>query len=991
VSCFGGANGSAGVTSAGGTGAVSYNLMPGNLNSQTGNFTGLTAGNYTITGTDANLCSSTTVAIIGTPTVLAITQLSATIPTCVPGADAVLTAVASGATLPYSFNLNGGAFQPSGVFSNLSLGVYTVQVKDANACSITSTLSIVNPVSPVITAIAMTQAGCNPGCDGGLSITSSNGTGAHMYSVNGGPFQSSNTFNNLCASTYTVTVKDASGCTATSTMNVTTLPGPIITNTAVTNILCNGGTNGSIFLSVSGGTGLISYVLQPGNLTTTTASWNNLTAGSYTIVGTDSKGCSTSTLAIISQPVSLSFGTITTQQPSCFGNDNGQIVAPALGGVAPYSYTILPSGTFVAPNTFIGLLGNVNYTITVSDANACSISTVVNLGQPTQVAITSMTTTPVTCFGQSNGTLSAAASGGTGVIQFLLMPGNQTNISGNFINLSGNTYTVTATDANGCTKTSSAFIFEPTDIVINSAIATDIICYGQANGTVNVSASGGMPTLTYLLMPGAVSSTNGLYSNLSAAMYTVTVTDNNGCTESVTKIVNEPSLVQITSIVPTQVKCFGNSDGTITAVGSGGVGQLNFLLMPGNVNNTSGVFSGLPVNTYTITLTDANNCSASTTVTLTQPTPLNLVLDSLHNVTCHGGNDGFIHSTTIGGTLPYLYTLYPNGINSSIGNYNSLFAGTYTLTVSDNNGCKDTLSNLPIIEPAAIIYTNVAHQDITCYQDSSGSITVAAMGGNGNLQHSIAPVGSGIQNPAGYFYGLTGGTYTITTTDAKGCTISTTVTILQNLEVSLDVTFTEPICFGDANGSIEIVASGGTAPLSFSFDNGSFTQATLFTNLTAGVHTIVTMDAKSCMSDTMLVLTQPDKVGATVDLSNAKCNTLNDGYIHASGFGGRNNFTYYLKPGLYVNKTGVFNDLKISTYTLTVKDSAGCIFDTVLVVNPPEDPLAVAITSQNIGCYGVGTEGWAEANPAGGLSPYIYLWNVTPTQTSKRLDNLRYG
>lgn len=991
VSCFGGNNGSANISSAGGTGAVSYQLMPGNIVSSAGSFSGLTAGSYTITATDANLCTSSTIATIGTPTALSITQLSATIPTCVPGADAVLTTVANGATLPYSYNVNGGAFQASGVFSNLSIGAYTVQVKDANGCSVTSTISIVNPVSPIINSIAMTQAGCNPGCDGGLTITSSNGTGAHTYSINGGPFQSSTIFNNLCAATYTVTVKDASGCTVTSSISVTTLPGPIVTNAAITNVLCNGGNNGSLFLSVSGGTGLITYVMQPGNLTSTTASWNNLSAGSYTIVGTDSKGCSTSTLAIISQPVSLSFGPITTQQPTCFGNDNGQITAPALGGVAPYSYSILPSGTFVAPNTFIGLLGNVNYTITVTDGNACSLTTVVNLGQPSQVAITSMSTTPVTCYGQSNGTLNAVANGGTGTIQFLLMPGNQNNTSGNFINLPGNNYTVTASDANGCTKTSSAFIFEPTDIVINSAIATDIICFGQTNGTVNVSASGGMPTLNYLLMPGAVTSSTGSYSNLSATTYTVIVTDNNGCTESVTKIVNEPALVQISSVSPTQVKCFGNSDGTITATGSGGVGQLTYLLMPGNVTNNNGVFTGLPVNTYTITLTDANNCSASTTVTLTQPTPLNLLLDSLHNVTCHGGNDGFIHASTTGGTLPYLYTMYPNGINSSIGDYNSLFAGSYMLTVTDNNGCKDTLSNLPIIEPAAIIYTNVAHQDITCYQDSSGTITVAAMGGNGSLQHSIAPAGAGIQNPAGYFYGLTGGTYTITTTDAKGCTISTAITILQNLEVSLDVTFTEPVCYGEANGSIEIVATGGTAPLSFSLDNAAFTQATLFANLSAGTHTIVTMDAKSCISDTMLVLTEPDKVGAIVDLSNAKCNTLNDGYIHASGFGGRNNFTYYLKPGLYVNKTGIFNDLKISTYTLVVKDSSGCIFDTVLVVNPPEDPLAVAITSQNIGCYGVGTEGWAEANPAGGQSPYIYLWNVTPAQTSKRLENLRYG
>lgn len=991
VSCFGGNDGAIQASSTGGTGSTNFVLMPGNISNTTGTFTGLIAGNYTITVTDANNCTNSKTQTITQPTVLNITQISSTIPTCVPGADASLTITAAGGTAPYTFQINAGAFQTANIFTGLSAGAYTVVVKDAKLCTTTSIWNIINPASPIINSIAMLEASCNPGCDGKITISSSNGIGAHTYSINGGAFQTSTTFNNLCANTYTVIAKDASGCTVSSITAVTTIAGPVLTNVSNTHVLCNGGANGTILLTVSGGTGLITYGLQPGNQTSTIASWTGLSANSYTITGTDTKGCTISTVSIITQPNALSFGIITSTPPLCFNGDNGQIVAPVVGGTPPYNYSISPAGLFTSPNIFNNLFGNITYTITVVDANACSTTTSLFLAQPLQVNITNISTTPVTCYGLNNGSLSSTANGGTGLLSYHLMPGNITNNSGNFVGLPGNIYTVTVTDANGCSKTSTSLLFEPSPIVINSAIATDIICYGQINGTINVVASGGTPSLSYQLQPLGLSNGTGSFNTLSANIYTVVVTDGNGCTKTVSKTIIEPTLVHFDSVVPTNVLCAGQSNGAIQSIASGGVGSMTYTLNPGNVVNSTGLFTGLPINTYTIQVVDANNCAATTTMTLFEPTPINLTLDSVKNITCHGGNDGYIGTSTTGGLLPYLYTLMPNAINSSIGNYPNLFAGNYTMFVTDLNGCKDSINNIGLIEPPVLVYTLVNHQDITCYLDSSGSITVAVVGGNGSIGYSILPSGIGNQNTSGYFTGLIGGTYTVTATDSKGCTVTTTVEVLQNLQIDMDVDFIEPICHGDANGSILIHAIGGTAPLSFSLDNGALTQNNLFQNLTAGTHTIVTVDAKQCVTDTTVILTEPEKVGALVNIENTKCNTLNDGQINAIGTGGRSDYTYYLKPGLYINKTGIFYDLKINNYTLTVKDSAGCTFDTLVVVAPPEDPLMMAITSKNIGCFGNGTEGWAEANPEGGKPPYTYLWNLTPASIDKRIDNLRFG
>lgn len=1068
ISCNGGADGLITTLTTGGTGTITYAIQPGAISNTTGIFTNLGLNTYTVTATDANGCSISTTLIITQPSPLQITGITNTIPTCIPGGDASMTITASGATPPYQYNINGGVFQFGNTINNLSIGSYTVMVKDANNCTITSVVlitspnapivssintttatclpgcdatatvtstngsgvhtyslnggpyqasnvfsnlcvntytvvvkdvngctgsgifSIVNPLPPVVFNIQSTIASCNPGCDGSLTMFTIGGTGTHLYAINGGSFQSGNLFSNLCAGLYTLTVKDAAGCTATNLASVNSAVGPVLTSVTKTNVLCYGGNNGTLSLNVNGGNLPINFTLNPGNVNNTSGAFSNLSAGVYTITGVDAYGCSLSTIVTINQPPSLQITNVTAIPPSCSGNTNGSITMPVTGGFGALNYAIQPSGVYIFPSTFNGLAGNITYTLTVTDANGCSISSSIFLSDPSPLVINSLIADSVTCNGFANATLVANGSGGTGSLTYTLLPNNWSTANGLYNNLSGGTYTVVLTDANACSISSSIFVFEPTPIAIVTATATNITCNGWLNGSISVTASGGMPSLSYTLLPNNATNSSGSFTNLGPNTYTVQIKDANNCTLNTALMVQEPTSLLFSSVTVNQVQCTGLGNGQVNAQASGGTGLITYSVSPGNWSNTSGLFLGLGVNTYTITATDANGCTTVSTFTITQPPPLDLILDSIHNITCHFGNDGFIGGHAIGGTLNYTYTLKPNNVNNGIGQFTGLTANAYTLLVTDANGCKDSISPILLVEPPLIVFTQVNHQDITCYLDSSGAIMVTAAGGTGGLTYTVSPM-VGNQVSPGNFQNLAAGTYTVTVKDSKNCTVTTLVTIQQNLQIQANVTYTEPICHGDQNGSIEIMATGGTPPLVYSINGTAFSSTNLFTNLGAGTYTIAIKDTKNCIADTLLVLTEPDRVGAMVSITDAICEPDNDGRVQVIGTGGRGDYVYYLKPGVNINKTGLFQNLHSGIYTLTVKDSSNCYFDTVITLLPPSNFMSIVFDKKDVGCYGYGNDAWAKAWVTGGTPPYGYLWNDPASTTAQLVEKLRWG
>jgi gliding motility-associated-like protein len=442
----------------------------------------------------------------------------------------------------------------------------------------------------------------------------------------------------------------------------------------------------------------------------------------------------------------------------------------------------------------------------------------------------------------------------------------------------------------------------------------------------------------------------------------------------------------------TNVLCNGGNTGTISAPASGGTGTKTYSINPAIApSNTTGSFAGLTAQCYTITTVDANGCSITTSICITEPPVLTLGVPAIVNVLCNGASTGTISISANGGTPNYTYNLNPNaGSQVTSGNFTNLPAGTYAITVTDLNGCTSIVTGIQLSEPPAISFNLVNVQDVACYGTATGTITVGAQGGVGGFTYSLNPSGS--QPTPGFFNNLFAGNYVVTTTDANGCTATTGVTINQNPQLVItSLTLTEPICFGESNGSIDATAAGGVAPIQFSLNNSPFQNTGTFNNIPAGFYIMTLKDVLGCMRDSLIELTQPEEVGATIDLSGANCVDSKDGKAIIVGTGGRGGYKYYITPGLYINKSGVFSGLEAGTYTLRVVDTTGCEYSTIFTINPPANPLSNTMTKQDLACNGKGNEGLATANVNGGTPPYNFLWNTSPAQTSATASTLYFG
>ena len=1069
VSCNGGNDGSIGLGASGGTPALSYNIMPGNITNATGTFATLSQGTYTVLLTDANNCTLSSIVTITEPPVLQISSISTTIPSCVPGNDGSITVVANGGTLTYQYNI-GGANQPSNVFNNIGNGVYTITVTDANNCTVTSSVNVLAPNTPVITSVVTTPATCAPGNDGSITVSAANGQlpyqynigGANQgsnifngvgigsytvtvtdavgctttsatsiqnnpsptidsittteascipgcdgtaiinasggsnpvytYSINSPTFQSSNTFNNLCANNYTAIVQDGNGCSDTSTFVIITSNAPTLSSVVVDSVNCNGDNDGSIAVTATGGASPLSYNMMPGNITNATGSFLNLVQGNYTVVVTDVNGCSISTALVVSEPLPVQFDSVSGSGSSCNGSSNGAIFVSNVGGTGQFAYSINPAATFTPPGTFSGLIGNTTYTITASDANNCSISTSIFIASPAVLVITGATTTAVTCNGANNGGIQISGAGGTLPYTFNMMPGNVTNNNGTFNGISGGAYSIIVTDANNCSATTSVSVFEPTAILVSTLNAQDVSCFGVGDGSIQIVGTGGIAPLSYTLQPGNQTNATGSYSNLTPANYTVTITDANNCTFVTSVPINEPNLLTIDSFTTVNVSCAGLDDAQITVHSSGGNGGNNYLLQPVSLNNATGIFNGgIIAQQYVVTVTDSNGCSATDSVLITEPQPLTATYTKT-DVLCNGANTGVIYTTPQGGTPTYTYTLTPGNIVNTNGTFASLLSGFYTVTVLDANNCSTVITGINITQPTAIQITSLTKEDIACYGDSSGKILASAIGGTGLLQYTISPTG-GVQTSTGVFESLYAGNYTVIVTDANNCTLTSLVTLNQNPEIVFDsLIITTPLCHGDDNGTLKFVVSGGIGNLLYSVNSSPFTTKNEYVNLIAGNYLISIMDSLLCRRDSNVVLIEPDPLEfSSVDLQYISCENADDGVAMINTIGGVGYHTYYLRPGIAFNRTGVFSELAKGFYRVKVVDTNQCVLDTSFTIQNNPDQMRSQMLKRNLPCTGVGTEGEAEIVIAGGVPPYTYEWSTNPVQTTSKVYNLRFG
>ncbi|ABQ07059.1 PKD domain containing protein [Flavobacterium johnsoniae UW101] len=760
ILCRGTATGSATVTAAGGTPGYTYSWSPSGGTAATA--TGLTAGTYTVTVTDANACQTTQSFTITEPAAsLTATPLAQTNIACRGGATGSATVTAAGGTGGYTYS-----WAPSGgtaaTATGLSAGTYTVTVTDANNCQVTQSFTITQPAAVLSAAFgSQNNVSCNGGANGTATVTVTGGTPGYTYSW--APSGGTNaTATGLSAGTYTVTVTDANACQTTQSFTITQPAALVASVGSQNNVSCNGGTNGSATVAVTGGTGARTYSWSPTGGTAATAS--GLAVGTYTVTVTDANNCQATQSFTITQPAAL---TATQSQTDvlCNGGATGTATVIPIGGTPNYTYSWAPSGGTVATAT--GLTVGV-YTCTITDANGCSVTKSFTIMQPSAL-IATQSQINATC--STGGQAAVNASGGTPSYSYLWSPSGATTsvVTG----LSAGNHSVVITDANGCTLTKN-FTITTTNTLVASSFQTNVLCNGTNTGSAGVIPSGAPGPFTYVWAPSGGSADTA--TNLTAGNYSVTITASNGCSIVKNFTITQPTALAVASNSQTNVSCNGGSNGSASVTVTGGTGVYTYAWSPSG--GTGATANGLAAGTYTVTITDSNLCTTTQNFTITQPTALSPTT-SKTDVSCNGGSNGSATVNVTGGTGTYTYSWAPSGGTAATAT--GLAAGTYTVTITDANACQTTAS-VTIAQPA-LLTASISKTDVSCNGASDGTAAVTASGGTSPYTYSWSPSGG----TAAAASGLSPNTYTVTVTDANGCFTTQSVTIGTTPDVTAPV------------------------------------------------------------------------------------------------------------------------------------------------------------------------------------------------------------
>jgi gliding motility-associated-like protein len=814
------------------------------------------------------------------------------------------------------------------------------------ACGVSFVASLNFPTSSNYSfTTAVTPAGC--ACNGTAKVTLKlcgiTDTTNVTYLWNNG--QTTQTATNLCAGNYTVTI--SLECSPNTYVDSVTIlgGGGLALSTVQTNVKCFGATTGSATVTPTGGTAPYTYAWTPSGGSGATAS--NLTAGSYTVTVKDKNGCTGTASVTITQPAALT-ATTAVVNVKCFGAATGSITVTAGGGTPAYTYAWAPSGGSgaTASNLTIG-----SYTATVTDANGCTVTASATITQPAALTVTT-TTTGVKCSGGSTGSAFALCGGGNAPYTYSWAPmgGSNSLVS----NLSAGCYTVTVTDANGCTATALACVTNPP--ALTATTTTTAAACGANNGSATVTPGGGTGAYTYSWAPSGGSGATA--SNLTAGNYTVTVTDANGCTVTAAAVVTSSGGVTANISASTNINCNGGSNGSATVTAGGGTPAYTYLWNPSA--ETTQTATGLTAGSYTVTVTDANGCTATASVTLTQP-PALTATTTLVNVKCFGASTGSITVTPGGGIPAYTYAWAPSGGSGATAS--NLTIGTYTVTVTDANGCTKTAS-ATITQPPVLTASTTT--TIASCGANNGTATVTANGGTPAYTYAWTPSGgSGITAS-----NLSVGNYTVTVTDANGCTVTASATITSSGSVTANITASVNIsCNGGSNGSATVTPGGGTPAYTYLWNPSAETTQTA-TGLSAGSYTITVTDANGCTATASVTLTQPAAITAPTTTTPVLCNGGSIGSATVTPGGGTGAYTYSWAPSGGSGATA--SNLSANTYTVTVTDANGCsVTATATVTQPTALTATTAITA--VLCNG-GNTGTATVTPGGGTGAYTYSW-----------------
>ena len=946
-------------------GSEPYRFSWEGLDETTATVSDLTAGEYTVTVTDFNGCTSTQSFTIEDNTPDFVVTATAADISCSGSADGMITLNVTGGLAPYSVDVDedGNAF-----IMDLAAGTYTYTITDSREESREVTTTIDRPAELVVSNGGQTNV--TPDGPGSATVTATGGTPDYTYLWSNEATTAQIT--NLTPGTYTVTVSDASGCTATTSFNILDQTAELAAEvTDLTNVDCFGNSTGSVTLTATDG--VPPYTIEGGEFDDNgRVSLGGLGAGDYTYTITDARSATATVNVTIAEPTAALAATPASQTDVSADGLGGATVG-VTGGTDPYTF-LWSNGAETATVTD---LTAGTYTVTVTDFNGCTTTQSFTVEDTAPEFTAAVTATEVGCFGSSDGTATITAAGG--VAPYAVEGDRRFNEAGEAMvtDLAAGTYTYTITDARGESREVSATVGSPEELVAGNGGQTNVTPDGPGSAT--VSATGGTPEYSYRW---STDETTAEITGLTPGDYTVTVTDGNGCTATeMFSILDQTADLAVTA---TEVfnSCFGAANGSVTLTATGGVTP--FTIEGGTFNDMGMVtFTGLAAGDYTYTVTDARSVSVAVNVTITEAASA-LVATAGESTDITTDGPGTASVTATGGTEPYTYSWNNEATTPAI---EVTMMGTYTVTVTDANRCTAVQSfEIGDRTPPPTVTATVT--DSQCGNEGTGSVQLTATGGTAPYRTDVQADGDSLHvnlTPGSYTFTVTdsrdsvrtvevtvggpepivasvevdeqteesagsasisvtggvgaytfvwsdeslegnsieevkAGNYSVTITDEIGCSIVEDIFVPDSIALPTFAiaSFTNPTCSDSNDGSIRFTIAGGVAPY-----GGDINAAgdSLYTNLGDGIQQFTITDARDSSITLSFSLNAPDPIeieaSELIDERSAQ-----PGSIVLDVTGGTPEYTYDWGTDTLSGTT--LTDLSAGTYTVTVTDSRGC-------------------------------------------------------------------
>jgi len=947
-------------------GSTTYNYAWSNSGT-TQTITALAPGTYTVTVTEEDFpfCSLTETVVIDDIDCTGFGAIVTTTDETGLGAnDGTATANPTGGVMPYTYVWSNT--ESTQTITGLTPATYSVTVSDANGCTVIAS-GTVNAFVPDCSNFDFIvenvfSPSCFGECDGFITLNVVGGTMPYSYDWSDDLYDGFEDPINMCAGTYTVTVSDANGCSDMQTITINESAPPLEWQTVTTFPSCNGDCTGTIDLSVNGGVTPYAFNWSNG---ATSEDLEGLCADEYAVTIVDANGCIAIQTITISEPAILSVTTSMTPVSGA-GTNDGTATATPTGGTPAYTYAWSNSET--TPS--ISNLSPGTYTVTVTDVNGCTENETIVIN-PFDCGDFNATLNvfDATCFQQCDGFVDLVVVGGTMPYEY---DWNVDIYDGmeDIFGLCAGTYEVTISDATSCSVVLVANVLEaaPLSVTLNS---TPPSAPGANDASITATASGGVPTYGYLWSPGG--ETTPTISNLAPGTYSVVVTDQNGCTEQASTTITDVDCSNfIISISTSDVSCDGSQDGIAVVTALDGVEPYTYIWSTGDMTD---IVTGLEEGTISVTVVDGNGCQLDAVDMIGSPLPIEIEFETV-GVSCNGDNDGAITCLPSGGTPGGVFDYsWSNGSGDQT--ISALPAGIYCVTVTDiQSGC--TAENCATIVELPVLVAAVTVVNESMPGANDGSATCTASGGTPGYTYEWCN-GETTETATG----LAGGVCLLIVTDANGCTTVEEVLIgtgtVDCSSFGMAVSFTEPLCFGDENGTATATPSGGTMPYSYLWSNGETTGTIV--NLLAGPYSCLVTDANGCQLEQSFDLPQPSEIIVTITSTNETTPGASDGTATVSASGGTPGYTYLWCDG---QTTAMAIGLAAGACEVVVTDINGCT--TIASVTIETDAIdcsnfAGTIVTTDLFCNGDNT-GSASAFATGGTEPYTYLWSTSETTSS---------